>query len=110
MRTGDPTPWGPAQSITLVGRVSRIGEEGQMDARDRTIFFVSTASHGGYYVPKGIVSRIPAHRQAAAARYAPPLWYEEDCEWASVALAFPEYFPPDAQAHASAILDQRESR
>lgn len=31
-------------------------------------------------------------------------WYEEDCAWACVALAFPDRFPAEAQEHARNTL------
>lgn len=31
-------------------------------------------------------------------------WYEEDCDWAIVALAFPQFFPADAIPAALATI------
>lgn len=69
------TPWGTADSVHRYS-------DG--------IAFVSTSSHGGFKVPAKLNRRIP-----------PPLrkgdgWYEEDCEWAIVAL-----FHPDSPAFGS---------
>jgi hypothetical protein len=87
------TPWGIAQSRTDVG-------DG--------ILCVSTASHGGYFVPDRLLGRIPAEGQAFAARWSgSPNWFEEDCAWAYVALAFPEFFPADALADARRIVGNR---
>jgi hypothetical protein len=36
--------------------------------------------------------------------FAGPNWYEEDCDWAIVALAFPQFFPEDYQPAALATL------
>lgn len=58
------------------------------------ITFYSTPSHGGFHLSKERLSKInPAAfeieiwgRDMAAG------WFEEDCNWAFVALAYPEYF------------------
>lgn len=85
-RTGSSTPWGTADGVTPVGR---------------GIEFVSTPSHGGYYVPDALLRFIPTARQAWAKRWSGSVnWYEEDCCWAAVAEAFPELFPETAQEHA----------
>jgi hypothetical protein len=42
----------------------------------------STPGHGGIYVPDEMLARMPAP-------YRDGNWYEEDCEWAKVALSFP---------------------
>ena len=36
----------------------------------------------------------------------PGRWFEEDCDWSVVCLAFPQYFPEDAQAAARKTLEQ----
>lgn len=82
MREGTRTPWGPAQYIEPVG------PEGG-------VYSVSTASHGGYYVPDVLLSRIPQEARDYAARWSGSHnWYEEDCASAAVVLAFPELFTP----------------
>jgi len=63
------TPWGKPQSCEEYG-------EG--------VFFYSTASHGGYKVTKQ--KAIPEALRNETG------WYEEDCEWARVALGFPDLF------------------
>ena len=70
------TPWGVAADKTIYG-----------DGVD----LYTTASHGGF--------RLSDDRQAAIERLWPEAgeivggaWYEEDCEWALVALAFPSLF------------------
>ena len=79
---GSPTPWGPAQSADDIG-------EG--------IYHVTTAGHGGYYVPTPKLRAIPEHAQRYAAQWSGSRnWYEEDCAWAAVALAFPHLFPARA--------------
>lgn len=70
------TPWGRAQSkkVLVPG-----------------ITFYSTASHGGYYVSKAIRAVMPPHLVTEDG------WYEEDCDWSKVALAFPHLFTPELQ-------------
>ena len=48
-----------------------------------------TASHGGFHVSKPLNEKIPVYMRAADG------WYEEDCEWAKVAVCFPEFFPAE---------------
>ena len=76
------TPWGPSQSIRVLGQVN--GED---------ILEVTTAGHGGIFVPPAVLHLIPTHRRKRAAQWSGnDCWYEEDCEWASVALAMPRLF------------------
>lgn len=71
------TPWGPADFATEYAP---------------GLVFYSTPGHGGFHVsrerlaimPEPYRSQTPFCRQAG--------WYEEDCDWAVVALAFPEVF------------------
>jgi hypothetical protein len=75
------SPWGAVQYS------SPIGTDG--------IFMVSTAGHGGIKVPAALNRRVhEAWRQAGG-------WYEEDCEWAIVALTFPELFAGHIEAAES---------
>ena len=71
------TPWGPAQG-------SRNIAEG--------ITFHTTSSHGGIELSPTRLA------MPAELRNSPPWagegWYEEDCDWAIVALAFPQHFSP----------------
>lgn len=70
------TPWGKAQ---------------QVYEYPNGIRWVSTASHGGFWVPAKLVDRIPAAHRAYASQWSgSEQWYEEDCAWAAVVLAFPE--------------------
>ena len=92
------TPWGVAQETRTIGEV-----DGQ------SIRFVSTASHGGYYVPAALLHYIPeAHQQRAITWSGSRNWYEEDCEWASVCAAFPHLFPETAQEDARRTIAWRE--
>jgi hypothetical protein len=61
------TPWGPSQECRSYGA---------------GLIFVSTASHGGFYVFPELLAQMPEyfHRNDG--------WYEEDCEWAMVVISF----------------------
>jgi hypothetical protein len=54
---------------------------------------ISTASHGGYWVSDTRLAAMPKEL-ANIATYAGHGWYEEDCDWALVALAYPLLFKP----------------
>jgi len=96
MREGQSTPWGRADAIEQVG-------EG--------IYFASTPSHGGYYVPSALLPAIPEKHQARALKWSGSRnWYEEDCEWASVAVAFPHLFNEHQREAAAATMKWREER
>ena len=83
------TPWGTASSITDIGN---------------GIKNVTTPSHGGYFVPNAKLASIPEEHQAVAASWSGSRnWYEEDCCWAYVCLAFPELFPAEALQAAQLI-------
>lgn len=86
------TPWGESQSVEDIG----LG-----------IWFVTTAGHGGYYVPASLLHQIPAEHRAYAKRWSgDERWFEEDCAWAAVALAFPQLFPAAAQPLALELVEQ----
>ncbi|WP_435008034.1 DUF7007 domain-containing protein [Tundrisphaera lichenicola] len=73
------TPWGAAQtSHELAPGIVRH----------------DTASHGGYYVSPERVAEMPKPLRDFKP-FAGPNWYEEDCDWCIVVLAFPKLFPPD---------------
>jgi len=77
------TPWGKADGVM------RIGSAG--------ILCVQTPSHGGFFVPTELLSRIPEEQQLFAQRWSGSRnWFEEDLCAVSVMLAFPELFakPP----------------
>lgn len=77
------TPWGTADSVQKYAP---------------GINFYTTPGHGGFKVAAGKNAKIhDAWRQADG-------WYEEDCDWAIVAITFPEFFAEKMvdEAHASA--------
>lgn len=79
------TPWGKSDH-----RVSH----------GRGITFYGTPSHGGFKVCATLNAQIPDALRLADG------WYEEDCEWARVALAFPDRFTPEeVQAARSSLIN-----
>ena len=79
VREGSRSPWG------TVDYVSR---------RAVGITNVGTASHGGVKLSPG------RNREVHEVWRRPGGWYEEDCEWAIVAVTFPECYSPEHAATA----------
>lgn len=77
------TPWGPIQESNVIA-------EG--------ITEVSTASHGGYVLSEERQNEMPAHLSNGTP------YYEEDCEFALVQLAFPAYFKEDLKYALSSMV------
>lgn len=71
------TPWGMAQRKTEYA-------DG--------ITFYSTSSHGGFKVSAKRFAEMPERIRAVGTFAGDPGWFEEDCDWALVAVAFPQYF------------------
>ena len=76
---GTSTPWGTAQHAKRYAR---------------GIIFYETAGHGGIHVSPGRNMQVPEALRIEDG------WYEEDCDWALVVVAFPQFF--DAEDYASA--------
>jgi hypothetical protein len=72
-RTKVPTrsPWGPVQNA---------------EEYAPGVWKIDTASHGGFKLSRQRNAAVPAYMRSKGG------WYEEDCQWAFVALAFPELF------------------
>lgn len=62
------------------------------------IIFYSTPSHGGYHVSAALNRTMPDSLRLDGG------WYEEDCDWARVVVAFPLHFPPETVEEAKATL------
>ena len=86
------TPWGVADRVTEVAP---------------GIVAYSTPSHGGLRVSPERWAEMPAalRRISAESRYhGGERWFEEDCEWAAVAVAFPSAFEASELESARGIL------
>lgn len=85
LQVGGPSPWGPIESVMVI---------------DSGICAVTTAGHGGIWVKDDKLREMPWELRCLKSKYAPPGWYEEDCDWAIVVAAFPHLFS-DADCHAA---------
>ena len=71
------------------------------------IVFHETPSHGGYYLDATRRAQVPAEIVPFTGDRA---WWEEDCDWAVVALVFPDEFtrehdnPLEVLQHACEIV------
>lgn len=65
------TPWGPAQHQTTIAP---------------GIITLDTAGHGGIHLDEHRNAQMPAYMRADT--YTKRGWYEEDCDWAKVAVVF----------------------
>jgi hypothetical protein len=84
------TPWGRPNSVRVIA-------EG--------IVFYETPSHGGFWLsPERVTTMPPALRDFVP--FAGANWYEEDCDWAIVALAFPQFFSTDQQQQAARSIQR----
>jgi hypothetical protein len=77
------TPWGQSQHVKHFGP---------------DIFSVSTAGHGGFKVEAKANLKIPFYMREADG------WYEEDCDWAVVAVVFPDLFTAEDHVLAKKTL------
>lgn len=81
------TPWGAADHVEQLAH---------------GIIRVDTPSHGGYYVPPETLKKM---HPLALNTWAGRGWYEEDCDWALIALSFPALFPPEALEDAKRTVE-----
>lgn len=78
------------------------GKPDHVEALCFGVYRVSTPSHGGFYVEPAQCSRIPIEqRRASFNGQGMQGWFEEDCDWCMVALAFPTLFP-------AAVIEQAQ--
>lgn len=78
-RKGDSTPWGAVQMLETYG-------DGE------SVVFVSTASHGGFWLSPERLADMPAGLKDHQTFCGSPCWFEEDCDALIVTLAFPDLF------------------
>jgi len=94
-QVGGSSPWGAVQTVERLivpHRVELAG--GGVGVCEVPIFVVSTASHGGIYVPSALLGSMPwAYRQYAKKWSGSENWFEEDCAVLAVVVSFPEAFP-----------------
>lgn len=97
------TPWGQADFVTHtdVDTGEQVGTQS-----DRTITHVATPSHGGIYVPPSLLKEMKQTKPNN--RYCGSNWFEEDCEWAYVARAFPKAFKPEHVTDAEKTIKWHE--
>ena len=84
-----PCPWGEIQSAQTV---------------TPGIDFVQTAGHGGYRLSREVYNQMPQHLREYS--FTKDQWFEEDCSWCAVVLAFPQHFTP-AFIEAARQTEQR---
>lgn len=90
IKVGDSSPWGPVQEVLRFG----------LPPNDSGVAFVSTASHGGFWVspdacrrmPPSFRAIVPFTERGVSRGEGSGRWYEEDCDYCLVVLAFPELF------------------
>lgn len=83
IRSSANTPWGPSQGATVYG-------EG--------VTCYSTSGHGGLHLSAERNRKIHPTLRAGSG------WYEEDAEWAIVALSFPHLFTTFERWHADRTI------
>lgn len=88
------TPWGTADhSDTIADGIT----------------FYSTPSHGGFHLSPERLVKIDPRARAYAAKWSHGFgdaWFEEDCAWAAVAIAYPECFTSKQVEHAFRVATQ----
>lgn len=80
------TPWGPSQIVDTIAT---------------GIKHVSTAGHGGYALDWKRFQRMSEALRPCGEMWEGYFWFEEDCAWAAVWLAF----PLDLVKHHDAVKD-----
>ena len=83
------TPWGLADSRTQYGP---------------GVVFYTTPSHGGFQLNAERLAQLRAIHGDVKTFCGLPHWFEEDCDWAYVATAFPDLFTADELSNARATL------
>ena len=74
-RCGEPCPWGEVQATQFIAT---------------GIIHVITGGHGGYRLCEDRYNSMPLHLRECS--YTKDQWFEEDCSWCAVVLAWPQYF------------------
>lgn len=87
------TPWGIAQTVqTVAPGIKRY----------------TTATHGGFFVsPKKNSQILSELKDQTFGKLGLQGWYEEDIDWAVVAITFPRYFDDQVILTAKNTLNQK---
>lgn len=80
------TPWGHSDTATQYAP---------------GIVFYETPNHGGFHLSHQRRAEMPKLLRQFRGYSGDPQWYEEDCDWAVVALAFPSMFDGKELWHAT---------
>ena len=83
------SPWGRIQNV------SRVADG---------ISWISTAGHGGFRLSKTRYESMPANLRACS--FTGNQFFEEDCSWCAVVMAFPQYFNADQSLSAAMTFDK----
>ena len=75
--------------MSMIGTYSPWGAIDNENVVAEGITFVHTPGHGGYKLSRERNAKVDSAWRKSGG------WYEEDCEWAIVALTFPEVFPAE---------------
>jgi len=85
---GDSTPWGvPDEAVEFASG----------------IWLVSTPSHGGYWVAPDLYATMPEILRDCSCTK--DNWFEEDCAWHALVVAYPELLPMHDARQARAALN-----
>lgn len=95
LTAAERTPWGIADGATQYGP---------------GLVFYYTPSHGGFHVEPDLLATMPAHLRSIRPFCGQEGWYEEDCDYALVALAFPDRFHPDELSAAGDIFKAHHAK
>ncbi len=80
---GTSTPWGTADYSKRIAQ---------------GIILYGTAGHGGFHLSETRQREMPEILRMDGG------WYEEDCDWSLVVIAFPQYFNPTEYKQAKDTL------
>ncbi len=90
--------------MTMVGKRSPWGTVENENVVAEGITFVSSPGHGGYKLSRERNAKVDSAWRAKGG------WYEEDCDWAIVALTFPEVFPTEHEGVDLVDLTHRTAK
>lgn len=91
--------------ITRIARYD--GRWGTLNRRDTYapgIDWIDAASHGGFILTADRLAEMPADLRAES--FTKDNYFEEDCSYAAVVVAFPQYFHPERVTGATMHLDR----